>query len=738
MIGDCCNNTSRAVADNIDNISVPETGGADVRGSSGSRLGAYRVGPTYRSRHTNNDTACPRVAIVRHALVIILTTIQITSVILIIHDLMTRGLSVRSAALMAACGIMWEALLCFIYSRLIRLSLQQRTNVTSVPNMQIPTDSPISTPLSATTAEHVAEIPADRLFEVQNNLCGVRIVSDIQPAGHVILAASYLGKSEDHLSSSVMPGMSASRVAFHIGRRGEILCVIGCEVFKVHSWTIGRIDPMVPGCVQIVLRPMFPKDMSIARCRMYFRRDGAVGATPMHLLKAKVTTESLLSLMFESGTYTDCVGSSESLRHYMEFYSRLLLRCSPGSSRDVAVGGEAVRGGREEALRLAGRDLLQMVGSHAGIQQFMHDIITHRSAFERLLNFGSITRLEKAFIDSCLNSTAECDVEALSGDGVGTSREFISALYATTCIYEQFFKNLDDTHCTRLIISKFLADRDFRTVMVVRTINAVHNAVNRVKRRKAQITLDAIINYGCMEESLSYLCRWMPALFESVSAVLLISSYGLTHMQDLDMSIVRWLAIIPGCEVISANSMTEALATSVQRGRGITSDSGMDARFLAAIEFISKTAEFCAYVPGAAQALRTDTEDSGVTGPTKTLQTLLARLNREGLRAIIAFAVACEIVDLLPDGQKCSLSALREIIGPEIGSGAMLRILENARQEQHGFFTSLISDAVYVRYPSLDRELVGVRFPTVEETSFVNVTTATSIQTPCRPAFQNL
>ncbi|MFV9893334.1 MAG: hypothetical protein AB8U48_02265 [Anaplasma ovis] len=767
MIGDYCNNTSRTVADNV---SASKIGDAGFSGSNRSRFGTYRVRPAYRSRYADNNAACPRIAIVRYALVIILATIQLISVILVTYDLITKGhLSVRSMALTAVCGIMLGALLCFICFRLVHSFLRQRTNVTRVPDAQLSTTPPVSvplstatagraiesptdylsevqnnlhdfgaqwvpdTPLSTTTAGRVVESSADRLSAVRNNLCGVRMVSDIQPAGHVILTARYLGKSEDHLSPSVVPGVSASRVAFYSCRRGEILCAIGREVFRVRSWTIGCVDPIVPGYVQIILRPMFPKDMSIAKCRMYFKRDGAAEATPMHLLKVKVTTESLLSLMFESGIYTDCVGSSESLRHYMEFYSRLLLCCSPGSSRDGAICRS-----REEALRRAGQDLLYMAGNHAEIQQFTHDIITYRRVFERLLSFGSITRLEKAFIDSCLNSTSECNAEALGGDGMGTSREFISALYAITCTYEQFFKNLDDTHRTLLIISKFLTDRDFRVVMVAKAMNAVHNAIHIIKGRKAQITLDAIISHGRIEESLSYLCRWMLALFESVSAVLLISSCGLTHMQDLDTSIVRWLAVIPGFEVIGASGVAEALATSAQWGRGITPNSEVDARFLAAIDIMGKTAEFCASVPGATQALCTDTEDIGVTGPMKTLQTPLARLNREGLRAIIAFAVACEIADLLPDGQRCSLDALREIIGPEIGSGAMLRILENAGREQYGFFASLISDIVYVRYPSLDRELVGVRFPAVEETSFVNVTTETGVQTPCRLALQNL
>ncbi|AXW84930.1 hypothetical protein BKM88_02110 [Anaplasma marginale] len=719
----------------VDNTSVPATGDVDVRGSSSSRFGTYRVGRASGSCHADNNAVLPRVAIVRHALVIILAAVQLVCVVLVTYDLVKKGhLSVWSAALMAACSIMWGVVLL----RLAYLFLRRRANVAMVLNAQLPTDPLISVPASTATAGREIGSRTDRLSEVQNNLHGVQAVSDIQPAGHVILTASYLGRAEDHLSASVGPGVSASRVVFHSGGRGEILCVIGREVFKVRSWAIGRVNPMVPGCVQIILRPIFPQDMSIARHAMYFKRNGAAGAEPMHLLKVRVTTESLLSIMFESGIYTDCVGSSESLRHYVEFYSRLLLRCLPGSSGDSAVGGEVAHWGREDALRCAGRGLLQMVGSHAGIRRFVCDIITHRRAFERLVSFGSITRLEKAFIGSCLNSTAECDVAALGGNGADTSREFVSALYAITCTYEQFFKNLDDTHRTRLIISKFLADKDFRTVMVARTINAVHNAIYSIKRRKAQITLDAIISHGCIEESLPYLCRWMPALFESVSAVLLINSYGLTHMQDLDASIVRWLAVIPGFEVINTNGVVEVLAKSTERGRGITPDSEVDTRFLTAIEIISKTAEFNAYVPSAAQALYTGTEDSNMTRPMKTLQTPLARLNPEGLRAIVAFAVACEIADLLPDGQKCSLNALREIIGPEISSRAMLRILENAGQKQCGFFTSLISDVVYVRYPSLDRELVGVRFPAVEETSSIDVTTETSVETPYRPPLQNL
>ncbi|WP_037351799.1 hypothetical protein [Anaplasma marginale] len=719
----------------VDNTSVPATGDVDVRGSSSSRFGTYRVGRASGSCHADNNAVLPRVAVVRHALVIILVAVQLVCVVLVTYDLVKKGhLSVWSAALMAACSIMWGVVLL----RLTYLFLRRRANVAMVLNAQLPTDPLISVPASTATAGREIGSRTDRLSEVQNNLHGVQAVSDIQPAGHVILTASYLGRAEDHLSASVGPGVSASRVVFHSGGRGEILCVVGREVFKVRSWAIGRVNPMVPGYVQIILRPIFPQDMSIARHAMYFKRNGAAGAEPMHLLKVRVTTESLLSIMFESGIYTDCVGSSESLRHYVEFYSRLLLRCLPGSSGDSAVGGEVAHWGREDALRCAGRGLLQMVGSHAGIRRFVCDIITHRRAFERLVSFGSITRLEKAFIGSCLNSTAECDVAALGGNGADTSREFVSALYAITCTYEQFFKNLDDTHRTRLIISKFLADKDFRTVMVARTINAVHNAIYSIKRRKAQITLDAIISHGCIEESLPYLCRWMPALFESVSAVLLINSYGLTHMQDLDASIVRWLAVIPGFEVINTNGVVEVLAKSTERGRGITPDSEVDTRFLTAIEIISKTAEFNAYVPSAAQALYTGTEDSNMTRPMKTLQTPLARLNPEGLRAIVAFAVACEIADLLPDGQKCSLNALREIIGPEISSRAMLRILENAGQKQCGFFTSLISDVVYVRYPSLDRELVGVRFPAVEETSSIDVTTETSVETPYRPPLQNL
>ncbi|ACZ49312.1 hypothetical protein ACIS_00757 [Anaplasma centrale str. Israel] len=696
-----------------------------------------------------NGATRSKVALALHMLIIVVATIQLVAAVWITYDLAVKGrLSIVGVALMAACGVVWGLLMCCVCCNggSMALSLQQGIRVTEVSSStHIPKDVPVA-PLPATAAitKHVVESPVDRASRVQDTLreLGVQEVHDVQVDGHVVLTASYLGKSEDYLTTPVTPKTGAHHVTFRLGRQREILCTIGREVFKVHSWAGGRTNPIIPGRLQIIVRPMFPQNMDAVSYRMYFKRNGTERVEPMHLLKVRVTAESLLSIMFESGVYADCVGSSEALRHYVDFYSRLLLRCSPGASKDsIELGYEykSVRGSRESVLRLAGKNLPQVAGNNAGAARFLHDVVTYRCAFERLLNFGSITRLEKAFIDSILNSTAKYSVEAICRDGAGTSREFVSALYALTCTRERFFQNLDDMHLTQAIISKFLTDKDFRTIMVARTLNAVHNAIHRIRKKGAQITLDSIISYGHIEESLSYLCRWMPGLFESVSAVLLISSHGLVHMQDLDASIVKWLAVIPGFEVIGVGGdVAEVSAASAKRKNKTAAGSGVDARFLAAIKIAVREAAFNESVAKAVHAALKSAKSNGITGDLKTLQISLAKLNQEGLRAIVAFAVACEIADLIPNGHKCSPEVLREILGPELSSQSMLRVLESAMHGHCEFFTSLISEVAYVHYPSLDRGLVGVRFSTTRETSFIDVTTETSVQTPNGQALQNL
>ncbi|MCU7611684.1 hypothetical protein [Anaplasma capra] len=566
---------------------------------------------------------------------------------------------------------------------------------------------------SDSSASTVADFPAcvdqsvqqeigdadNRLSEMKDILYkfGIREICDGQSADHTILTLSYCGKFCDVMSQA-LPRSDAC-VAFYLNKQQEILCVLGEGVFRVDVLASRRSRPAAPGSIQIVLRAKFPQGMHVTRQEAKFRRSGPNQAKLVYPLKVEVTPENLLLAMIESGVCSRKIGGLEALRSYLEFYSRSFLSGTSGYSSRYREG---------RCSRLTQGPSLQMPNG-TKMARFMHDIIEHKRAFKRLLTSESITKLEKKFLDSTLRSSDTYGAEAASTEG--TSLEFISALYALTCTHEQFFKDLDSPHYKREVILKFLTDKNLRVAMVIRTLNATYKAIRRIKKKGAHAAIDSIINEGAIERDLPYLCRQLPALFESVYAILLTISCSFVHSGDCDTSLLKWFNVVPGFGTAKADDVVKLVSRCAELC-GITStDSGCEL-FLIAAEIVAKLElggdPFLGdSIPKAIQALLKMSE--GEDGRhLVVLKTSLAKLSDDSLRQVVAFAVACEIADLVAQRGECSISALSDIFGPEINSQAILGVLDSVG-ECPGFFASLMSEVVYVHYPPLDYELIGMR-----------------------------
>ncbi|MGN7661758.1 MAG: hypothetical protein ACTJLK_03995 [Anaplasma sp.] len=531
--------------------------------------------------------------------------------------------------------------------------------------------------------------------------------------GQVVVTVDHIPQFDIRTLQKAGAALRGQRVAFYVDEHLRILCIIGNNAFRVKACSDNCSKPTTTRHMQIVLQPGFPQGMQILERRVYFRHDGSKDTTLMYPVKAELTPENLILIMLEPCISQGGIGGNfEAFRHYLEFYSQLL---SYDRRRGFASSLEPKSGGAMQPGEAMDSQI-----NHAPVHDVAElrlrlnaDLTKHSQKFSELLRSTFITRSEKRLLSLLLD-----EAKATDALHMGTSLEFLSALYVMTCAHKQFFQDLDEIRQKRVMVGEFLINANLRTAMITRTLGMVYHALLRVKNNQLKISLESMLAEGKFHRTLPYFCGQMPALVESIFSVLLIS-YG-EHLidMDLDPSIMRWLRMIPGSHRRASGPLrcVELCASLPERWGSTQCIRTEDIRFLAVAEvvFVLST-EGCVsndsvqeITDKVLEVLRADDKAKYV----EALETTLSKLNEEDLRQVVASAVAYEVAKFVPAGKSCSMSLLEQALAPEVHSNAVLKVLEGACSSPSRIFTSLMSEVAYVHYPSTEEELAQVNLPT--------------------------